>query len=119
MATKKKAATKAAKKEAQEPKQRKSKRKTEEEIRADYPDVVEGSVQFVPKDVAEDHVLAKWAGKQVCQRPCERSGKLFWLATSDLHQTRFHPDVRADVRKERAMAKRAEKAAKKAEEEAA
>lgn len=99
----------------------KSRRKSEEDIRAEYPDVIEGSLMFVtPEMAANDETLAKWSGKQTVERPCERTGKQFRLATSDLHQTRFHPEERAKAKRERLKAKRAEKKAEKtANEEAA
>ena len=89
-------------------KKAKGKRKTEAEIRADHPDVIEGSLIFVTDEIAASTPeLARYRGKQTVERPCQETGKPFRLATSDLHQTLHSPEVRDEVRKRNARERRA------------
>lgn len=90
-------------------------RKAEEaKLMAKYPDrkIVAGSL----KDSGE---LAEFGQKRSIEIRCEETDKKFRIATSDLHQVRFHPDhmreVRLARRKElRAAAKKGKKPAKAA-----
>ena len=104
-----------------------AKQKNEEEIRAQYPDVVEGSLTHVKKEEIESMLGQEIAGreideqaiaslkrivpkgeKRVVLRPCAETGELFFCATSDLHQSVHSPKVRKD--KQRAKAKERKKA---------
>ncbi|MGV9103409.1 MAG: hypothetical protein ACOC3C_04770 [Candidatus Thorarchaeota archaeon] len=56
--------------------------------------------------------------KHFVKRECEETGKEFWVATSDLHQTKVCPEVREERRKEQAKERRKTRdAAKKQENE--
>jgi hypothetical protein len=47
--------------------------------------------------------------KRLVQRKCAKTGNMFWVATSDLHQCFFDREARDEVRKERQKASRANK----------
>ena len=99
---------KAAATEDKAPKAKTPKRQSEDDLVAKYDGIVEGSLRFVDKAAIEQDVtLAQWKGKQVVTRICERPEQPFTLGTSDLWQCRFHPAVRAEVRRETARERRA------------
>lgn len=69
-----------------------------------------GSLTYVTAKVAAKHPeLADKIGKQVVRKKCEESGKLFWVATSDLHQCFYAPEVRRKMRNLKAAQGRAER----------
>lgn len=77
-------------------KAKKSKRMDDAALQAKYAHYKAGSLAW-------DEV----AQKQTAVAICEKTGREFTCFTSDLFQLRYHPEVRAQMRKEARAAKRA------------
>ena len=60
-------------------------------------------------DLVEFKRIVPKGEKRLMQRECLETGDLFFLATSDIHQCRFSPTVRAEKAKEKSKARRSEK----------
>ena len=78
---------------------------------------VEAGVNQVGKELKNGHIVTEAdqaeisrivpkGEKVIMQRQCESTGEPFWLATSDVHQTRFSPAVRETKKKEKARERR-------------
>lgn len=75
-------------------------RMTEDDLRAKGRDFEPGTLRYVTAAfAAENPEVKNRIGKQVVQRKCRATGELFYVATSDLHQTFYHPNVRAEMKK--------------------
>ena len=117
--------------------EKKVKGKTEEFYLDNYPGtgLVEGSLTHVSADEIEDMLGEEIAGvevdadrmaelqrivpkgeKRVMLRECAESGGTFFVATSDIHQCRYAPAVRAEKAKAKSAERRkARRVAEKAE----
>ena len=75
-----------------------------------------GTLTYVTEKVAaRTPELADHIGKQVVQKECESTGKLFHVATSDLHQCFYAPSERRKMRNLKAKERRVAKKAKQEE----
>lgn len=77
-----------------------------------YPEVgseLPNGEELTEADLVQMRRIVTKTPKKLMQRACADSGEVFWLATSDVHQCFFAPEVREAKRKERQKEKRKDK----------
>ena len=86
-----------------------------DEIDAMLGETLECGHEISESDLVEFKRIVPKGEKRLMLRECQDTGDVFFLATSDIHQCRFSPTVRAAKAKEKSKARRSEK--RKAEKE--